>query len=115
MGTLFRKYDGANRYMEVVFLLHMLTFGMAVGLLQQDSQTQSLICFLLQAGLTVYCCTNPFNEYARFVFDLASHAFFSIALLVLVMYRYDMIGDMAGGLIIWFNIASMGCKIAFMA
>lgn len=114
-GSNFRRFDSENRYMEVALLTVVLLFSLCVGLLQEYAKTQAAIGFSLYFLLTCYMCTNPFNEYLRFPFELASVACVTTALLLVLLYNLDVLddADSVGLAVNYLGISSVGCKILY--
>ena len=63
--------DGANRYGEVLLHIHTLAFALGVGLLQSHKQAQAILSVSLSFIKLCYLCSNPFNEYLRWVSSTA--------------------------------------------
>ena len=114
-GSNFRRFDASNRYMDVALLAHVLLFSLCVGLMQEYGKAQASVAFGLYFALTCYMCTNPFNEYLRFPFELASVICFSIALLLVLLYNFEVLTDpvAVGTAVNYLSIGSVAFKILY--
>ena len=114
-GSHFRRFDSGNRYMEVGLLTIVLMFSLCVGLLQQYQTAQAVIAFSIYFLLTCYMSTNPFNEYLRFGFEMASVICFTTALFLVMLYNLDVLDDpdQVGKAVNYLGVASIGAKICY--
>ena len=112
-GTLFRKYDGAHRYTELLCYGHTILFALAVGLLKHDTKEQALAVFVLWFGLLCYyVVASPFNEYLRNRLEVCSVSCFVSALGLIVLHAFDVLEDV-GDAVNYLCIGSVGFKILY--
>jgi len=112
-GVWFWRFDASHWYVEVLLMIHKLSFALAIGLLQKYEKCQVVVGCLLNVALFAFLIVaQPFNERGRWMVEVLAQGSFTFAVTLVMLHVLEVELDMDVGFAV--NTSIMGGMVIKM-